>query len=276
MNVLRKLEDMAKFYESELKKYSKILPTLPKKNLYIYRKRKSFFYKYKNEDDEHDTNEHNIPFGEELLAATLALRKVLEQRKICYEARLKHINKYLNDIKKEPREFIRDKYVSEFYRLIKKYYPEFSNDWQEKLNKKYECLKPDPTSHDISTTAGIMVRSKSEAIIVDMLYSLGIPFVYEPKVVLSNGKVVYPDFIIADPITGAEYMWEHLGKLEKQDYAARSYSKIIGLNELGWYLGINFIVTTETLDNKLRIWAQETPLNNLFQWRRDDRDWVLD
>lgn len=254
MDVIKKLEENKAFYETELTKINGILPTLPNGTLFIYVKDNCYAAKYSIKTEFMDkTEEFPISKKDEFMVAALALRKVLTQRKDCYEARLNNTNTYLDDNKNEPREFIKDKYSSEFYRLIRKYYPEFSNDWevrQERLNQKYERCESDPISHNVATTAGIMVRSKSEAIIVDMLYSLGIPFVYEPKVVLSNGKVVYPDFIIADPITGAEYMWEHLGKLEKQDYAARSYSKIIGLNELGWYLGINFIVTTETLDNK--------------------------
>ena len=254
MDVIKKLEENKAFYETELTKIKGILPTLPNGTLFIYVKDNCYAAKYSIKTEFMDkTEEFPISKKDEFMMAALALRKVLTQRKDCYEERLNNTNKYLDANKNEPREFIKDKYSSEFYRLIRKYYPEFSNDWeerQERLNHKYERCEPDPLSHNVATTAGIMVRSKSEAIIVDILYSLRIPFVYEPKIVLSNGKVVYPDFIIVDPTTGTEYMWEHFGRLDDQEYVARSLNKVYMLNELGWRMGINLIITTETLDDK--------------------------
>lgn len=254
MDVIKKLEENKAFYETELTKINGILPTLPNGTLFIYVKDNCYAAKYSIKTKFMDkTEEFPISKKDEFMVAALALRKVLTQRKDCYEARLNNTNTYLDDNKNEPREFIKDKYSSEFYRLIRKYYPEFSNDWevrQERLNQKYERCESDPISHNVATTAGIMVRSKSEAIIVDILYSLRIPFVYEPKIVLSNGKVVYPDFIIVDPTTGTEYMWEHFGRLDDQEYVARSLNKVYMLNELGWRMGINLIITTETLDDK--------------------------
>ena len=40
------------------------------------------------------------------------------------------------------------------------------------------------------------VRSKSEVMIADMYYELGIPYRYEAQLLLKNGKKKYPDFTL--------------------------------------------------------------------------------
>ena len=64
-----------------------------------------------------------------------------------------------------------------------------------------------------------MVRSKSEVIIADILYKLGIPYVYEKKLKTREGAV-YPDFTVRHPYEGNTYYLEHAGMLDKADYAA--------------------------------------------------------
>lgn len=253
MNVIKKLEEKLAMYEKKIKEIDAILATLPKGNLKVYRHSKSLkmTMKYSHKNPITDkTEETHIKKGEESFAAALSMRKQLKQRKKAYQASSKNIRKYLKAYTKEPSEFIKSKYFAEYKRLTDEYYPDSNIALQEQLNKKYETLEPDPTTHKIETSAGIMVRSKSEAIILDMLYALGIPFVYEPKITLPDGKVVYPDFIIVDPCTHAEYMWEHLGLLDKQSYVDNTFRKLAALNELGWYIGINLIITSETDTHK--------------------------
>lgn len=67
------------------------------------------------------------------------------------------------------------------------------------------------------TRKGIHVRSKSEVIIADLLYSKGIDFVYERELVLGDVSRL-PDFTIEDFDTGETYYWEHLGMLNNSSY----------------------------------------------------------
>ena len=63
-----------------------------------------------------------------------------------------------------------------------------------------------------------MVRSKSELVIANMLYSEDVDYQYEQK--LEGVKVpgvVRPDFTFVDP-SGAPIIWEHLGMMTRDDY----------------------------------------------------------
>lgn len=69
------------------------------------------------------------------------------------------------------------------------------------------------------TSKGLAVRSKSELLIAEALYSAGVGFEYE-KPLTFGGTTRYPDFTIEDEISGRTVYWEHLGMLERQDYRA--------------------------------------------------------
>jgi len=79
------------------------------------------------------------------------------------------------------------------------------------------------------TRRGEPVRSKSEVIIADNLYSENIDYVYEQKLIGSDGVERYPDFTIEDSESGITYYWEHLGMLVDKDYRERWQRK------LEWY-----------------------------------------
>ncbi|MBQ4537166.1 MAG: hypothetical protein II994_06065 [Lachnospiraceae bacterium] len=60
------------------------------------------------------------------------------------------------------------------------------------------------------TEKGERVRSKSEKIIADKLYVMGIPYRYEYPITLSNGVRVYPDFTMLKMPERKEVYLEHL------------------------------------------------------------------
>jgi hypothetical protein len=79
------------------------------------------------------------------------------------------------------------------------------------------------------TRKGIAVRSKSEVIIADLLYSRNIEFQYEQVLVGDDGTERWPDFTIFDDTTGTKIYWEHLGMLHRPSYR-RNWEK-----KLKWY-----------------------------------------
>lgn len=79
------------------------------------------------------------------------------------------------------------------------------------------------------TRRGEVVRSKSEVIVADMLYSLNIDYEYEKELVASDGSSRLPDFTIDDHASGRKVFWEHLGMLSVRDYKAKWEKK------LEWY-----------------------------------------
>lgn len=96
------------------------------------------------------------------------------------------------------------------------------------------------------TEKGENVRSKSELIIGDMLYKNCIPYQYEPRVILKNGKVFYPDFVMLNVRKRKTLFWEHLGLLSEDEYARKNFTKIIEYENEGICLGDSLIVTMET------------------------------
>ena len=75
-----------------------------------------------------------------------------------------------------------------------------------------------------------MVRSKSEVIIADLLFSKNIDYQYEsPLPDLDGGLPRYPDFKFEDDEMGITYFWEHLGMLRQPKYRRRWERK------LKWY-----------------------------------------
>jgi ATP-dependent exoDNAse (exonuclease V) alpha subunit len=80
------------------------------------------------------------------------------------------------------------------------------------------------------TRRGDSVRSKSEVIIADLLYSKDIEYNYELRLTGSDGSVRYPDFTIEDEETGQVIYWEHLGMMRNPSYKRRWKEK------LTWYL----------------------------------------
>ncbi len=80
------------------------------------------------------------------------------------------------------------------------------------------------------TRRGEAVRSKSEVIIADLLYTKGFTeYLYEARLVGQDGSVRYPDFTVDDTETGQKVYWEHLGMMHDPEYRARWNKK------LAWY-----------------------------------------
>jgi AAA domain/UvrD-like helicase C-terminal domain len=79
------------------------------------------------------------------------------------------------------------------------------------------------------TRKGVAVRSKSEVIIADLLFSKQIEFQYERPLTTQDGSWRLPDFTIEDDTTGRTIYWEHLGMLHLPSYRRKWEAK------LAWY-----------------------------------------
>ncbi len=109
----------------------------------------------------------------------------------------------------------------------------------------------------IKTTFGLMVRSKAEAAIGEILNGIGIPWYYEKGIRLSykNGIIegetitttFYPDFTVVPAIGGPVYI-EHKGMLWDRAYAERDLEKTLAYSQNGIVQPINLIVTSDPRD----------------------------
>ncbi|HUW12522.1 MAG TPA: ATP-dependent RecD-like DNA helicase [Anaerolineae bacterium] len=92
---------------------------------------------------------------------------------------------------------------------------------------------------------GHMVRSKSELVITNMLYEMGIDYQYEQR--LDGARVpgtVRPDFLFADP-AGDPIVWEHLGMLSRADYRQSWEHKRCWYLDNGFAEGVSLFTTQD-------------------------------
>ena len=93
---------------------------------------------------------------------------------------------------------------------------------------------------------GEFVRSKSEKILADKFLSLGIPYKYECAVQLPGGKIFYPDFTLLNVRLRKEYILEHLGMIDDEDYCVRAMEKLRSYTQAGILPGKKLLITFES------------------------------
>ncbi len=99
----------------------------------------------------------------------------------------------------------------------------------------------------LETKKGFPVRSKSEMIISDLLFTRGILYRNECRLDLNDGKPpVYPDFTILHPKTKKLIYWEHFGLMDMPDYCDDACRKINRYLKAGLLPGENLFFSFET------------------------------
>ncbi|MBE5862856.1 MAG: hypothetical protein E7295_08400 [Lachnospiraceae bacterium] len=76
---------------------------------------------------------------------------------------------------------------------------------------------------------------------------------YEPEVLLTGHKAVYPDFACLNVRKRKTIYWEHLGLLNADDYALKNYMKLESYEKNGIFLGDSLIISMETPEMPLDI-----------------------
>lgn len=102
-----------------------------------------------------------------------------------------------------------------------------------------------PGDDEILTNRGERVRSKTEKIIADKLFSLGIPYRYECPLNVRGFGVIFPDFTVLDVITREEIYYEHLGMMDFPDYVRGAIQKIKTYEKAGIFVGDKLLLTYE-------------------------------
>ncbi len=140
----------------------------------------------------------------------------------------------------------------------------FVQRWLEE-HRKMAAERPNtyPKRGDFVTMNGEIVRSKSEKIIADLLFHLGIPYVYECPLETSGG-VIYPDFTILDINTRETYYWERWGREDKEDYVEDNVWKMHLYAEAGIFPGHRLLFSQETGSTPIRTKDVEMMIRTLF------------
>lgn len=118
----------------------------------------------------------------------------------------------------------------------------FVKKWED---EQYETNPYFPEEKVYPTKKDELVRSKSEVLLADMYYELGVPYRYEARLQLKSGKKKYPDFTVLKVNTREVIYHEHLGLLDDEEYRKANLVKIEEYRNSGIYLGKNLIITYE-------------------------------
>ncbi len=141
------------------------------------------------------------------------------------------------------------------------YLPDCPSPCRESSPFQYEQHKP---SH--RTSRGMCVRSKSEALIAEILFAEGIPFSYElPLTLYENGSPIeiHPDFTISAR-NGEKIYWEHMGMISQDDYRQNAINKLLLYLSNGITVPKNLIITMDTHDGSIDVMAVKAFANMIL------------
>lgn len=228
--------------------------------------RTEFYYKNDNTDNKKESrsNGRYLKKQEESLAKELIQKDydmaVIKRAKV----RIKAIEKFLEVYEKTSLQQLYQNTAPKRKKMLEEAIlsdEEYAKRWQEVV---YEGKKFLDDEVEIITERGERVRSKSEKIIADKLYALGIPYRYEYPLVLNGNVRVYPDFTILKLPEREEVYLEHFGRMDDEDYVDSVMYKLSTYEKNRIYLGVNLFVTHETGKNPLNTRALDGMLKSLF------------
>ncbi len=103
-----------------------------------------------------------------------------------------------------------------------------------------------PAEKGYLTDQGEMVRSKSEKILADLFLKHGIPYTYEPRIILSGARSLCPDFALLNTKTRRTIYWEHFGLISDGEYAYKAFSKLRTYEDNGLEVGKDILFSIES------------------------------
>lgn len=122
-------------------------------------------------------------------------------------------------------------------------------------------VRPDKLRH--KTLKGDLVRSKSEAIIANLLYDRKIPYRYEENLLLEN-ELIAPDFKIAVRTENRFKLLEHCGMIDDVIYRERFKRKLVLYLLNGYIPWRDVFFTFDTVDGSIDTGAIQQMIENYF------------
>ena len=180
------------------------------------------------------------------IAYRLAQKSYDQKIKRLVDRRIKQLQKLAKEYEDNEIEEIYDK----LHHIRKTMIHPVEIPWEQRLAEwkrvPYVGKEFKPDMIEIYTKKGERVRSKSEKIMADTFYDLGIEYKYECPLKLKGYGVVYPDFTFFRKRDCKEVYWEHDGKMNDADYAEKAIRKINTYIANGIFPGDNLIVSFES------------------------------
>ncbi len=228
----------------EIKDLQHKLSSLPEGDLYCESNGKYVKWYKKNISD--TLHPIYLPKKQRLYVEKLALRKYYTALLSRKSKEILLLKKYLiqeKKIKDTPEKLLQD---SSLYKpLLISQLQHFSEDINQWLASSYEKNTRFPEHLIHKTLSGHYVRSKSEAIIANSLFTHNIPYRYENAIHFDD-IIFYPDFTLRHPKTLNFYYWEHFGMMDNSSYFENAFNKLKIYASNGIIPSINLITTYET------------------------------
>lgn len=147
----------------------------------------------------------------------------------------------------------------ECYRRFRE--PEMEERRRLWMNAPYRQSNNYPEGRKVDTGRGFRVRSRAEALIVEKLFELGVPFHYEESLVV-DGHDLAPDFTFPGR-GGEEFYLEYCGMMDDPDYVSRFYWKrrlyekagITEWNNMIYLYGKREELDMNQIDAAIRFWV---------------------
>ena len=184
-----------------------------------------------------------IPKKELPLAEGLAQKeynlKILREA----EQELHHVKRFLKNYHEENLVRIYEQLAAAKKKLVTPIvYPtdEYVQQW---MDYHIDVVNTYPIPPGFVTLRGESVRSKSEVIIADTLNHYNIPYKYEFPLCLGENYYRFPDFTMLNTGKRKVYYWEHLGMMNREEYAMNNVDKIAEYIRHDIYPGENLILT---------------------------------
>lgn len=257
MNIDLFLSEQKNVLEKDIRALEAQIKKLPEDDLYCFRYHKNgsdyvAWYRQHEQDNRHVRT--YIPKRDvksaKLLARKTYVRHLLDDKK----NELASINLFL-DNRRTDRHSKMLEFDSPYRELLFE-----KNDWEY---EEYEKSSDHPENLIVPAPKGEMMRSKSEAMIAQALFSHQIPYRYE-YVHYIQGHPIASDFTILHPKNGREVIWEHFGRISEQNYVDTTTFKINKYIKAGYVPGYDLIMTFETREHPLSYMEVEETIKKYF------------
>ena len=259
MQLKKELNQLKKILEEAKKR----IKNAPEGNLRISKKKNTVEFYYKN-GNENNGRQRYMRKKEEKLIKGLAQRDYDTSIIKNTEERIKAIETFLEKYQRTSLKEVYQKTNQYRRELIDPFVvsdDEYIRRWKSVEYKGKGFLED---AVEIITENGERVRSKSEKIIADKLYALGVPYRYEYPLVLDGNMKIYPDFTILKMPEREEVYLEHFGLMDDEGYVEKVMWKLNTYERNGIYLGVNLFITYETGRNPLNTKMLDRIIKSLF------------
>lgn len=252
MSYLSITEEDMRVQKTLLYVYNAALKTLPEGRLHC--KQKKHTLQYYRWDAAHKKQIY-IPQKDHDLVYELKYRRMLEEAVATIKSNLQVQENIMKKYKSYDPAALMSRLGNVYQDMpLLLYHPELQDPNREGL-ENYQLKKWEDERKHLSSF-GMKFRTKSEAVIAELIHAAGIPFFSEAELILKDEygrtRVKYPDFTFLPPNRDTLY-WEHLGRMDSQGYRTDNFEKL----SLYHYNDIlppnNLIITMDSKDGGLDI-----------------------